>query len=311
MKDKTVLVTGGAGFIGSHIVDACVARGAKVKVLDDLSSGKEKNLSSVWSSIEFIQGDIRDREMVKKAMENVDYVSHQAALRSVPRSMEMPEEYNDVNVNGTLNLLVAAKENKIKKFVLASSSSVYGNVEKLPQSESDPCRPISPYAMTKLIGEKYLQLFNDVYNFSTTSLRYFNVFGPRQGLDNDYAVVIPKFITCIMSDEKPPIFGDGNQTRDFTYVENIVNANILAMTSACGNGEAYNAAAGDSKSVLDIVNTLNNIFGKKIAPEFLPIRKGDVLHTKADPSKIIQDMKWNCEISFSEGLRKTVEAFQQ
>ena len=306
------LVTGGAGFIGSHIVEALVCKGHEVRVLDNLSSGREENLTAVRDSIEFVEGDIRDKNLACKVMTGVDYVLHQAALRSVPKSMGMPVEYNEVNVNGILNLLIAARDAKVKRFVLASSSSVYGDVKNLPQSESDQNRPISPYALTKLIGENYCRLFADAYGLDTVSLRYFNVFGPRQSMDNDYAVVIPKFITSMLNGERPPIYGDGAQSRDFTYVENIVNANLAACAEKGRlKGEVFNVAGGEACTVLNIVHVLNRMLGADIQPEYLPIRKGDVLHTLANPQKIQSKLGWNLEVSFEDGLKRTLEWFKK
>lgn len=304
------LVTGGAGFIGSHIVETIVKRGDNVIVLDNLSAGKKDNLKDVLNKIEFVEGDIRDKTVVNRIMKGVDHVLHQAALRSVPRSMELPWEYNDVNINGTLNLLMAARDNKVKRFVLASSSSVYGDTNKLPQTESDPSRPISPYAMTKLAGEEYCRLFYDAYGMETVSLRYFNVFGPRQSLDNDYAVVIPKFATCMMKGERPPIYGDGKQSRDFTYISNIVDANIAACFSSKGGGEVYNAAGGEGKTVLQIVAELNSLLGADIRPDLYPPRPGDVKHTLANPKKIRENLGWSCKIDFKDGLKTTLEWFK-
>lgn len=309
---RQYLVTGGAGFIGSHLVKALVDGGHEVLVLDNLSFGKEENLSAVRGKIEFIRGDIRDKELVGKVVKDIDYIFHQAALRSVPRSMELPEEYNDVNVNGTLNLLIAARDAKVRRFVFASSSSVYGDVKELPQNESDPARPISPYAMTKLIGERYCQLFYDAYRLETVSLRYFNVFGPRQSLDNQYAVVIPKFITCMLRGERPPIYGDGLQSRDFTYIQNIVDANLAACKNDVSlKGDVFNAAGGDSQKVIDIVHELNGLLGTDIEPEYLPPRAGDVKHTLANPQDIGKALGWKVEIGFKEGLKRTVEWFKR
>lgn len=305
-----ILVTGGAGFIGSHIVDTLVKNGYSVRVVDNLSSGKKENLNSVWSKITFIEGDIRDKATVKDAVNGVDSILHLAALRSVPRSMAMPCEYNEVNVDGTLNLLIAARDAKVKKFVFTSSSSVYGDTEKLPQVETDPLQPISPYAMTKLMGEQYCKLFYKAYGLETVSLRYFNVFGPRQSLEDEYAVVIPKFITCMLQGKRPPIYGDGLQSRDFTYVSNIVEANLAALRASKTSGEVYNVAAGEAKTVIQLVETLNELIGSDLAPEFHPLRPGDVKHTLADPAKILKGLEWKCGTNFKDGLEITLKWFK-
>jgi len=305
------LVTGGAGFIGSHIVDALVKNGDRVCVLDDLSSGRLENLEGVKDKIEFIQGDIRDKAVTKTVIQGVDYVLHQAALRSVPKSLNNPELYNDVNINGILNILNAAREAKVKRVVFASSSSVYGETDKLPEREDFLPLPISPYALTKLAGEYYCRIFSEIYGLETASLRYFNVFGPRQSLENEYAVVIPKFIACMLKDEKPPIHGDGKQTRDFTYVENVVEANLKAATTKGIKCEVFNIACGKANSVLDIVRCVNKILKKDIKPEFTPERQGDVKHTLGDIGKAKKLLKFEPKIDFEKGLIKAVEYFKE
>jgi UDP-N-acetylglucosamine 4-epimerase len=328
------LVTGGAGFIGSHIVEKLLKDGHFVRVLDNFSSGKEENLSFAQEqrtmNYELIRGDIRDKSTCEKACESMDYVLHQAALRSVPKSLKEPESYNDVNINGTLFMLQAASLAKIKRFVLASSSSVYGDTDKFPQREDAYPLLISPYALSKLTNEYYCRIFSEHFNLETVCLRYFNVFGPRQALDDEYAVVIPKFIHCILHDEQPPIFGTGKQSRDFTYIDNVVQANILAATSPLrgadsipspqggeGKGEGgkvfhevFNVANGKDNTVLQLVDGLNKIIGKSIKPKFLPVRGGDVFRTSADISKIKKILKFEPKIGFEEGLKRTVAWFQ-
>lgn len=304
------LVTGGAGFIGSHITDALVKNGDKVIVLDDFSSGRRENLEAVLDKIELVEGDIRDKAVVLKVMQGVDYVLHQAALRSVPKSLGNPELYNDVNINGTLNILNAAKEAKVKRVIFASSSSIYGETDRLPEKEDLLPLLISPYALTKLSGEYYCRIFSQIYGLETTSLRYFNVFGPRQSLENQYAVVIPRFITCMLKDERPPVHGDGKQTRDFTYVENVVQANIKAATTPGIKCEVFNIACGRSYSVLDIVKYVNKILEKDIKPALGPVRPGDVKHTLADITKAKKILKFEPKIGFEEGLKKTVDYFK-
>lgn len=303
------LVTGGAGFIGSSIADKLVADGEDVVVLDNLSEGKLENIEPIIKGIKFIKGDIRDERDLAKAMNGVDYVIHQAALRSVPKSMTQPMEYNDVNVNGTLKLLIKAKEKKVKRVVFASSSSIYGNTDRFPQRESDPVNPVSPYAATKLIGEDYCKLFYNAYGLETVCLRYFNVFGPKQSLDNQYAVVIPKFITCILKDENPPVHGDGLQERDFTFINNVVEANIKAALTKGIAGEVFNVACGDAHSVMDIIHTVNKILGKDVKAIHEPTRIGDVRKTLADITKLKTKMGIKEFIHFEEGIRATIKYF--
>lgn len=320
------LVTGGAGFIGSHIVARLLKEGHSVVVLDNFSSGKKENLSFTSQlptpNYKLIEGDIRDKPTCEKACQNIDYVLHQAALRSVPKSMKDPQGYNEVNINGTLNMLQAASKAKVKRFVLASSSSVYGDIDKFPEKEDFFPQPISPYALTKLTGEYYCRIFSAHFNLETVCLRYFNVFGPRQALDDEYAVVIPKFIHCILHDEPPPIFGTGKQSRDFTYIDNVVEANILAATlpsplrgEGKGEGEktfheVLNVANGKDHTVLELVDTLNKIIGKNIKPQFLPLRPGDVFRTCADISNIKKVLNFAPKIGFEEGLKRTMGWFK-
>jgi nucleoside-diphosphate-sugar epimerase len=307
------LITGGAGFIGSHLVERLLKDGYFVRVLDNFSSGREENLSFTKdytltaNRYELIKGDIRDKSTCDKACEGIDYVLHQAALRSVPKSMEEPESYNDVNINGTLFLLQSASKHKVKRFVMASSSSVYGDTDKFPEEESAYPLLISPYALSKLAGEYYCRIFSEFFNVETAVLRYFNVFGPRQALDDEYAVVIPKFITCILRDEQPPIFGTGRQSRDFTYIDNVVQANLLAAATPGIKHEVFNVANGRDTTVLQIVDSLNKILGKNIKPRFLPVRAGDVFRTLADISKIKKILKFKPKVDFEEGLKRTVE----
>ena len=260
------LVTGGAGFIGSHIAQTLIKNGQAVRILDNFSSGKEENIKNFIDNVEIMRGDIRDKKVCLEATKNIDFVLHQAALRSVPKSLVNPSDYNEVNIQGTLNILEAARYNKIKSFVFASSSSVYGDTDKFPQKEDAPSKLISPYALSKLAGEYYCKIFAKHYGLNTVSLRYFNVFGPRQALDDEYAVVIPKFITCMLNNQRPPIFGTGKQSRDFTFVANVVQANILASKNKKASGEVFNVAGGKDYSILELVELLNNILGKNILP---------------------------------------------
>jgi nucleoside-diphosphate-sugar epimerase len=308
------LVTGGAGFIGSNITERLLKEGHYVRVLDNFSSGKEINLcftKTLTSKVfELIKGDIRDKATCDKATTGIDYVLHQAALRSVPKSMNDPESYNDVNINGTLFMLQAASKNKVKRFVLASSSSVYGDVDQFPEREDFLPALISPYALSKLANEYYAKIFAEFFGVPSVALRYFNVFGPKQALDDEYAVVIPKFIYCILNDEQPPIFGTGKQSRDFTYIDNVVQANVLAATTPDIKFEVFNVAAGRDNTVLELVSLLNKIIGKDIKPKLLPIRPGDVFRTCADITKIKKVLKFEPTVNFEEGLRMTVEYFK-
>ncbi|HRZ67581.1 MAG TPA: SDR family oxidoreductase [Candidatus Omnitrophota bacterium] len=303
------LVTGGAGFIGSNITDELVRRKQEVRVFDDLSSGSKDNLKAVMNEIEFIEGDIRDAALLKKSLKGCDYVIHQGALRSVPKSMTNPGLYDEVNVMGTLNVLSAAAENKVKRVVFASSSSVYGDSEKLPQSEDQIPQPVSPYAATKLAGEHYCRVFAKSYGLETVALRYFNVFGPRQSLESEYAVVIPKFITCILGGEQPPVHGDGKQSRDFTYVDNVVDANLTAATREGVSGEVFNVACGKGYNLLDLIRVINEITGKDVLPRFEASRPGDVKHTLSDITRMKERLKLDPKVDFIQGLRKTVEYF--
>jgi nucleoside-diphosphate-sugar epimerase len=304
------LVTGGAGFIGSHIVEALVRKRHFVRVLDNFSSGKKENLKEVIDKIELIKGDIRSLNTCIGAAKGIDFVLHQAALRSVPRSMENPKEYNEVNINGTLNMLKAALKNKVKSFVFASSSSVYGDINNFPEREDFPPQPISPYALTKLSGEHYCRIFSHHYGLPTVSLRYFNVFGPRQALDDEYAVVIPKFINCILNAKSVPIYGTGRQSRDFTYVANVVKANILAMQKGKFRGEVFNVAGGRDYTILELLKILNKIMHKNIKPIFLAVRPGDVFKTKADISTAAKELCYKPRIDFIRGLELTVRYFK-
>ena len=309
------LITGGAGFIGSNIAGKLLQEGNYVRVLDNFFSGKEDNLAFTKGlgkdKFELIRGDIRDKSACENACEGIDYVLHQAALRSVPKSMKEPESYNDVNINGTLFMLQASSKAKVKRFTMASSSSVYGDTDKFPEREDAYPLLISPYALSKLAGEYYCRIFSEHFGLETACLRYFNVFGPRQALDDEYAVVIPKFIHCILHDEQPPIFGNGKQSRDFTYIDNVVRANILAATTPGVKHEVFNVANGRDTTVLEIVDTLNKFLGKNIQPKFLPVRQGDVFRTSADISKIKKILNFRPEVDFKEGLRRTVDWFNK
>ena len=305
------LVSGGAGFIGSHIVEALVKQGQEVRVLDNFSSGKMGNLKGLRNKIDLTRGDICSLATCVKATRQIDFVLHQAALRSVPKSMVDPHAYNRVNIDGTLNMLEASRQNKVKRFVFASSSSVYGEVKDYPEKESFAPSPISPYALSKLTGEYYCKIFSLYFNLPTVALRYFNVFGPRQALDDDYAVVIPKFINCLLKNQSPPIFGNGRQSRDFTFVQNVVAANLLAARARKVKYGIFNIAGGKDASVLDLVKILNKILGKDIRPRLLSKRSGDVFRTLADISKAAKLLNFKPSVNFIEGLKITVDFWKK
>jgi UDP-glucose 4-epimerase len=308
------LVTGGAGFIGSHIVVELVQRGDQVRVLDDFSTGKRENLQSAVdlrpSAIDVIEGDVRDLETVRRAMADADYVLHQAAVASVPRSVADPLTTNEVNVTGTLNVLIAAREAQgagMKRLVYASSSAVYGNNPVLPKREDMPAEPLSPYAVSKLAGENYCRAFHEVYGLPTVALRYFNAFGPRQDPTSQYAAVIPQFITRMLRGEPPIIHGDGLQSRDFIYVADVVQANLAACQAEAAVGQVCNVASGERVNLLELVEALNEVLGTDLRPTFDAPRPGDVRHSVADISRLRELTGWEEQVSLAEGLRRTVE----
>ena len=306
---KTYLVTGGAGFIGSNIVEELVKRGERVKVIDNFITGRRENLEPFLNKIELIEGDIRDLSLMEKIAKGVDYVLHQAAFRSVPKSVENPTLCNDINIAGTLNVLMAAHKSKVKRVVYASSSSVYGNTEIFPQCENFFPEPLSPYGVTKLSGEYYCKVFSDTFGLETVSLRYFNVFGPRQNPESKYSAVIPAFIAKMVRDQKPTIDGTGEQSRDFTYVSNVVEANQKAAIAKDISGAIVNVGCGESYSVVGIIKRLNQFLGKDIEPIFGPSRKGDARKTQADIRKLKNKLGLVPKVEFEEGLKKTVEWF--
>lgn len=310
-KNSIFLVTGGAGFIGSNLCEAILKLGYKVICLDDLSTGKQENIDLFIENenYKFIRGDIRDYETCLKATKNVDFVLHQAAWGSVPRSVEMPLKYNDVNIKGTLNIFEASRENNVKKVVYASSSSVYGDENTLPKKEGVEGNPLSPYALTKQVDEKYAKIYADLYNLDTYGLRYFNVFGRRQDPDGDYAAVIPKFIKLLLNDERPTINGDGNQSRDFTYIENVIEANLKALKADSKYaGEAFNIAYGGREYLNDIYNTLVELLDKKyIKPIYGLERVGDIKHSNADISKAKEILGYDPDFSFDRGIKEAIE----
>ena len=281
-----------------------------MRVLDNFYSGKEENLKCIKNfskdQFELIRGDIRDQSACEMACRGIDFILHQAALRSVPKSMQDPQSYNDVNINGVLCVLQAAAKQKVKRLVFASSSSIYGDTNQFPEREDQYPLLVSPYALSKLAGEYYCRIFAEHFNVETVCLRYFNVFGPKQALDDEYAVVVPKFIYSIRRDESPPIFGTGQQSRDFTYIDNVISANVLAATTPDIKHEVLNVASGQDYTVLELVGMLNRIIGKDIQPKFLPARAGDVFRTSADISRIKEKLNYHPLVNFEEGLRKTV-----
>ncbi len=304
------LVTGGAGFIGSNIVDRLLKEGHKVKVVDNFLTGRRENLRGVIKDIELVEGDIRDLELMKKITKGMDYVIHQAAFRSVPKSVDNPTLTNDINITGTLNTLLAAKAAHVNRVVYASSSSCYGETHKFPQRIDSVPNPISPYAVSKLTGEYYCKVFYAVYGLETISLRYFNVFGPRQNPESKYSTVIPAFIFRMLKDKPPMIDGDGLQSRDFTFVDNVVEANVKsAFADIDCAGKAYNVARGESYSILDIVHHLNKLMKKDITPKFGPPRPGDVKKTQADITSLKTELKVQPKVGFIEGLKRTLEWF--
>jgi len=300
------LVTGGAGFIGSNIVREIVARGEQVRVLDNFATGNRANLAEFENRIDLIEGDIRDRAVVGPAVVGVDFVLHQAALGSVPRSLADPHTTHEVNATGTLNLLWAAKEAGVKRFVIASSSSVYGNTPTLPKEESMLAQPVSPYGVSKLAAERYTLSFHAVYGLPTVALRYFNVFGPNQDPESQYAAVIPRFITALRRDEAPVIYGDGEQSRDFTFVDNVVFANLLACTAPEAVGQYMNIACGERYSLNTLACYLAEIMEKKSAAMYEKERAGDVKHSMADIERASRLLGFAPRVKFHDGLRRTV-----
>ena len=309
IKGKRFAVTGGTGFIGSNIVIELVRNNNEVVVIDNLLTGKFNNISGVMDQIRFVEGDIQDLDLLKREFIDIDYVLHQAALPSVPRSVDDPIASNQNNVDGTLNVLVAARDAGVKRVVYAASSSAYGNSPSLPKKEDMKPDPLSPYAITKLVGEQYCKVFSELYGLETVSLRYFNVFGPRQDPNSQYAAVIPKFITAMLNDESPVIFGDGEQSRDFTYIQNNVDANILACGVAGIAGKMFNIACGERISLNELVAMLNKILGKKIEPVYKEPRSGDVKHSLADITLAREILGYKPTYGFEDGLKKTVEWF--
>jgi UDP-glucose 4-epimerase len=302
------LVTGGAGFIGSNIVEALVEKGERVRVFDDFSTGDIANLAAVRDRVEIIEGDLRDMAAVRRAVVGVTHISHQAALRSVPRSVDDPLSTDAVNTHGTLQLLVAAREAKtVRRVVYASSSSAYGDSPALPKVEDQTPAPISPYAVAKLAAEHYCRTFSHLYGLETVSLRYFNVFGPKQSPESKYAAVVPLFMRAALRGEPIVIHGDGEQSRDFTYIDNVVQANLLSLTTPGVAGEVFNVACNSRHSVLEIAQTVEKLLGHTVTIEHTPPRSGDVRHTLASIEKAERLLHYHPTVGFEEGMRRTFE----
>jgi UDP-glucose 4-epimerase len=306
----TFLVTGGAGFIGSNLARALVARGDSVRVIDNFSSGRKENLEGLEGKFELHKGDINDADAVEKAMQGCDYVLHQAAIPSVPRSVDKPLDTDRANVFGTLRVLEAARKTGVKRVVFAASSSAYGETPTLPKIETMAPDPLSPYAVSKLAGENYLRAYYLCYGLETVSLRYFNVFGPYQDPKSEYAAVIPRFVTSALQGKAPTIFGDGLQSRDFCFIENAVQANLLACTAKDAPGQVFNVACGVRTTLLDVVAAIGKIVGKDIKPVHEPARAGDIKHSLADITKAKTVLGYTAPVSFEQGLARCVDWYK-
>ena len=311
MKGKRIIITGGGGFIGSNLAKALKGDN-EVFVVDNFATGRRENLKGV-EDITLIEGSITDKELMLNIMQDADYVFHEGALPSVPRSVQDPVTSNHVNIDGTLNVLVAARDSNVEKLVFASSSSAYGDTPTLPKIETMPPRPQSPYAVTKVAGEYYLKVFNDIYGLRTTSLRYFNVFGPGQDPNSQYSAVIPKFVRAIIEGRPPTIYGDGEQSRDFTFVKDVIQANVKAAESKKADGEVINVAKGDRTTVNELAAMIIRAFGKdgELEPVYEPARPGDVKHSLADISKARELMGYEPEYTLEDGLEETLNYFKE
>ncbi len=305
-----VLVTGGAGFIGSHLVEALLRRGDQVRVFDNFSTGRRENVKHLLDDIELIEGDLRNFDAVRRAVADVEIVFHQAALASVQRSIDDPITANAVNVTGTLHVLMAARNAGVRRVVFASSSSVYGDTPTLPKVETQAPQPLSPYAVSKLAGEQYCMAFSVVYGLPSIALRYFNVFGPRQDPHSEYAAVIPRFIDRMVRGLPPIIYGDGLQSRDFTYIENVVDANLAAADAPVDCSAVFNVGTGERISLLDLAAQINRVLGSHLMPEHHPPRAGDVRHSLASIEAISHTLGYAPRITLAEGLARTIEWFR-
>lgn len=305
-----VLITGGAGFIGSHLASRLRELGHEVRVLDDFSTGKRDNLLPLEGQFELVEGDLRDRATCERACDGIEFVLHEAAIPSVPKSVDDPLPSHDVNVNGTFNLLLACVEKKVKRFIYAASSSAYGDTEVSPKHEGIRPDPLSPYAVQKFTGECYARSFFQCYGLETISLRYFNVFGSRQDPRSQYAAAIPAFVTAILRGESPVVYGDGEQTRDFTYIDNVVHGNVVAMKASATRGEAVNIACGDRISVNQVIKAINEQLGTHVKPQYVPQRTGDVLHSCADISLAGSLLGFVPQVSFEDGLGRAIDYYR-
>ncbi len=308
---RTFLVTGGAGFIGSHIAEALVRHHNKVRILDNLSTGHLSNLDSIRDQVEFVEGDLLDAQTVEKVVDGVDCIFHEAAMASVPRSVKNPLATNAACVTGTLTLLDAARRAGVRRLIYAASSSAYGDQPFSSKRETDLPGPLSPYAVAKLAGEHYCRAFTATYKFETVAIRYFNVFGPRQDPDSPYSAVIPKFITAILSGKQPTIFGDGLQSRDFTYVENVVHGNLLAADAQDVAGRVFNIACGGNISLMELLQSLNELLGTSVQPIFENSRPGDVHQSLADISLARKLLGYEPKVDFHEGLKRSIDYYKQ
>jgi nucleoside-diphosphate-sugar epimerase len=308
---ENFLVTGGAGFIGSNICSKLVNQGCFVRVIDNLLTGKKSNLASFIDKIEFIEADMGDPEVARRVMKGIDVVLHEGALPSVPRSVDDPAATHRHCVDATFTLLLAARDLKVKRFVYAASSSAYGDTPTLPKVETMSVNPLSPYAAAKLMGEYYCSVFYKVFGLETICLRYFNVFGPHQDPTSQYAAAIPAFVTSILKDKSPTVYGDGEQSRDFTYVDNVVEANLLAARAKQTKGEVVNIACGEAITVNKIIKMINDIIGKSVKPMYVPARKGDVKHSLADISLAGKLIGYKPVVTFKEGLSKAIEWYKE
>jgi len=307
MKEK-VVVTGGAGFIGSHLAERLQKDGYDVTVIDNLETGRIENIKPFLENITFIEGSILDDNLLKKALRGASVVFHQAAIPSIPKSIKHPRKTNAANVHGTLNVFATALQEGVKRVVFASSSSPYGDSKELPKVETMEYNPLSPYAAQKMLGEVYGKLYHNIFGLETVGLRYFNIFGPKQNPNSDYAAVIPKFITIIKNGKRPTIFGDGETTRDFTYIDNAVQANIQAMSAPNVGGEVFNIACGKRFSLNTLVEEINNYCGTSIKPKYEDFKTGDIKHSLADTKKAKKYLGFKPSIDFREGLRKTFDS---
>lgn len=313
-ENSRFLVTGGAGFIGSNIIEALIEMGFFVRCLDNFSTGKRENIASFEGNplFELVEGDIRDFDTCMKACEGIDYVSNQAAWGSVPRSIELPLDYEDINIGGTLNMMEASRRQGVKRFVYASSSSVYGDEETLPKREDRIGNVLSPYALTKKVCEEYGRLYTNIYGLETVGFRYFNVFGRRQDPHGFYAAVIPKFVKCLLEDKAPTINGDGQQSRDFTYIENVIEANLKGMLAPSeATGQVYNIAYGGRVFLIDLYNKLCELMGKDIKPNFGPDRAGDIKHSNADIEKARKMLGYDPDYDFNRGIELTIDWYKE